>query len=181
MLRRMIRALYDKCAERLDSDYYIKKLRKDGAKIGQNFWSNGSYIDPGFPFLIEIGDDVTLSHVTILAHDASTQHICKKSRVGKVKIGNNVFVGFGATILPNVTIGSNVVIGAGSVVTKDIPDNSVAAGNPCRVISTYEEYVKKTLSNMENHPVYHTYHADKKPEEIRRMQEELDHTFGYDA
>ena len=51
-----------------------------------------------------------------------------------VHIGNNVWVGAGAIILPGVTIGDNCVIGAGSVVTKDIPDNVVAVGNPCRIL-----------------------------------------------
>ena len=51
-----------------------------------------------------------------------------------ITVGNNVWIGGSVVILPGVTIGDNVVIGAGSVVTKDIPDNSVAAGNPCRVI-----------------------------------------------
>ncbi len=72
----------------------------------------------------------------------------------KVVIGNNVWVGGSSVINPGVTIGNNVVIGSGSVVTKDIPDNVVAAGNPCRVIrqiteedkiywnKLYEEYQK---------------------------------------
>jgi len=51
-----------------------------------------------------------------------------------VTIGNNVWIGGNVTILPGVTIGDNCTIGAGSVVTRDIPDNSVAAGNPARVI-----------------------------------------------
>ena len=49
-------------------------------------------------------------------------------------MGDNVWIGGGAIILPGVTIGNNVVIGAGSIVTKDIPDNVIAVGNPCRVI-----------------------------------------------
>lgn len=53
-----------------------------------------------------------------------------------VTIGDNVWIGGSVTILPGVTIGNNVTIGAGSVVTKDIPDNVVAVGNPCRVIKT---------------------------------------------
>lgn len=51
-----------------------------------------------------------------------------------VRIGNNVWIGAGAVILPGVTIGDNSVIGAGSIVTKDIPANVVAVGNPCRVL-----------------------------------------------
>ena len=51
-----------------------------------------------------------------------------------ITVGNNVWIGGGATILSDVTIGNNVVIGAGVVVTKDIPDNVVVAGNPARVI-----------------------------------------------
>lgn len=57
-----------------------------------------------------------------------------KTRTAPVIIGNNVWIGGGAIILPGVTIGDNVVIGAGSVVTRSIPSNTVAVGNPCRVI-----------------------------------------------
>lgn len=57
-----------------------------------------------------------------------------KTRTAPVIIGDNVCIGGGAIILPGVTIGNNVVIGAGSVVMKDIPDNVIANGNPCRVI-----------------------------------------------
>ena len=57
-----------------------------------------------------------------------------KTQTAPVHIGKNVWIGGGAIILPGVTIGDNVVIGAGSVVTKDIPSNKIAVGNPCRVI-----------------------------------------------
>lgn len=57
-----------------------------------------------------------------------------KTRTAPVTIGNNVWIGGGAIILPGVTIGDNVVIGAGSVVTRDIPDNVIAMGSPCRVV-----------------------------------------------
>lgn len=57
-----------------------------------------------------------------------------KTQSAPVTIGNNVWIGGGVIVLPGVTIGDNVVIGAGSVVTKDIPSNSVALGNPCRVV-----------------------------------------------
>ncbi len=60
-----------------------------------------------------------------------------------ITIGNNVWIGGSVCVLPGVTIGNNVVIGAGSVVAKDIPDNVIAVGNPCRVIRTITEEDKK--------------------------------------
>lgn len=57
-----------------------------------------------------------------------------------IRIGNNVWVGMNAVILPGITIGDNVVVGAGSIVTADIPANSIAAGNPCKVIKTKAPY-----------------------------------------
>ena len=59
-----------------------------------------------------------------------------------VTIGHNVWIGGSSTILPGVTIGDNVTIGAGSVVVHDIPANSVAVGNPCRVIRTIASNIK---------------------------------------
>lgn len=60
-----------------------------------------------------------------------------------VHIGNNVWVGAGAIILPGITIGDNSVIGAGSVVTKDIPENVVAVGNPCKILRQINEHDMK--------------------------------------
>ncbi len=56
--------------------------------------------------------------------------------------------------MPNVRIGNNCIIGAGSVVTKDIPDNSVAVGNPCKVIGNTDEYLNKHKARMETNPVF---------------------------
>lgn len=66
-----------------------------------------------------------------------------------ITVGDNVWIGAGVHVLPGVTIGSNVVIGAGSVVNKDIPDNCVAAGNPCRVIRSITEEDKLTSWTFE--------------------------------
>ena len=70
--------------------------------------------------------------------------------VKPIKVGNNVYLGYEAVVLPGVTIGNNVVIGARLVVTKNVPSNSVAVGIIARVIKTIEEYKKKTLSEGEN-------------------------------
>mgnify|MGYP000608178670 CR=1 FL=1 len=61
-----------------------------------------------------------------------------------ITVGDNVWIGAGVQVMPGVTIGSNVVIGGGSVVVKDIPDNSVAVGNPCHVIRAITDEDKKT-------------------------------------
>ena len=63
----------------------------------------------------------------------------------EVTIGDNVWIGGNVVVCPGVHIGDNVVIGAGSVVTKDIPDWSVAAGNPCRVLKKITDADKKKL------------------------------------
>ena len=129
----------------------IEYLQKRGLKIGENFTKQqGCFIDPSHCFLIEIGNNVTFSiRVTLLAHDASCKNIVNYTKIGKIKIEDNVFVGANVTILPNVTIGENSIIGAGSVVTKDIPTNCVAAGNPAKIIMTIDEYKSKLESKME--------------------------------
>lgn len=73
-----------------------------------------------------------------------------------ITIGDNVWIGGNAVILPGVTIGNNVVIGAGSVVSKDIPDNVIAAGNPCKIIREITEedrkyYFKKREFDVEDY------------------------------
>lgn len=129
---------------------HIEKLYKRGLKVGKNFRRMGGVIiDPTHCYHITIGDNVTLApRVHILAHDASTFIFMGKTRAANVRIGNNVFIGASAIVLPGVTIGNRVVIGAGSVVTKNIPDNSVAVGNPARVICTVDEYLDKIKEKM---------------------------------
>lgn len=107
--------------------------RERGVRIGKNFDAPDSVIDYCFGFLVTIGDNVTLSGTTVLAHDGSTKKILGYSKVGNVVIGNNVFVGYGSIILPNVRIGNNVIVGAGTIVSKDIPDNVVVVqGKECK-------------------------------------------------
>ena len=134
------------------SERYIDYLRKLGMKIGDRttvFSPRHTMIDETRPFLIEIGDDVQITQdVTILTHgyDWSVLKHCYGNVLGssgKVKIGNNVFIGMKATILKGTTIGDNVIIGANSLVNRDVPDNCVFAGNPGKFIMTIEEYYKK--------------------------------------
>lgn len=107
-------------------------------------------LDGGRPWLITIGDNVTISSdVTILTHDASTNVVKAGTKLGRVNIGNNVFIGTRSIVLCNTTIGDNVVIGAGSVVSHNIPSNGVYAGVPAKYICSIEEYREKyqTLRN----------------------------------
>ena len=145
---------------RLNKVYSKRELESFGARVGENFY-NGAIIDRGHVHLLSIGDNVTLSACRILLHDASTKLALGHSRIGRVEIGDNVFVGAGAIILPNVKIGSNVVIGAGSIVANDIPDDCVAVGNPCRPIKKYSEFVEENKQLMEKAPVYYIPFSEK--------------------
>lgn len=175
-----IKQIYSMVRSKIDRKYQIKELRNKGCIIGNNVALNNSFIDPGFCFLIEIGDNVTFSRASVLAHDGSTQIVIGKSRVARVKIGSNVFVGYQSIIMPGVTIGDNVIIGAGSLVTKDIPDNVVVAGRPCRIMCTIDEYKKKHELAMETHPCFDTYTKDKTIEQKMQERDALSDTWGYD-
>ena len=131
-----------------ENEEIIKRLRKRGVIIGENVDIINSYIDGGFGFLCSIGNNVTLTGVRILTHDASTKKFLGYSKIGKVNIGNNVFIGNGSILLPNIQIGNNVIIGAGTIVAKDVPDNVVIAGNPWRVLCTCEEYIERNKNKM---------------------------------
>lgn len=128
----------------------------NGLKIGKDCdIQSECIIDWSHCWLIEIGDRVTFApRVYVLAHDASTKRPLGYTALGRVKIGNDVFVGAGTIILPGVEIGDRVVIGAGSVVSKSIPTGSVAIGNPARVIASFDDYVEKRKWQMETAPCY---------------------------
>lgn len=136
---------------------FAQYLRNKGMRIGKDvkfFYPRCESIDKTRPWLVEIGDNVQITkNVTILTHGydwSVIKHkygeICGSS--GKVTIGNNVFIGFNATILKGVTVGNNVIIGANSLVNKNIPDNVVVAGNPAKVIMSIEDYYEKRKSEQ---------------------------------
>ena len=105
--------------------------------VGKRFFANFNFtiLDEAY---VTIGDDCFLGpNVSIYTACHSTDPVERNSRQEwalPVTIGNNVWIGGSVTILPGVTIGDNVSIGAGSVVVHDIPANTVAVGNPCKVI-----------------------------------------------
>ncbi|MDD2367846.1 MAG: DapH/DapD/GlmU-related protein [Sulfuricurvum sp.] len=128
-----------------------KILRYFGLNLSQkpkytigNIKSHNSLIDSLVPQFVQIGDNfISAPGSIILAHDASLLYHTGHYRVQKTIIGNNVFLGANAVVLPGVTIGDGVIVGAGSVVTKDIPDGMVVAGNPAKIISSVNDYIVK--------------------------------------
>ena len=141
---------------RFGADLYIKRLVKRGSKLGKNVdFEKGVNVDANFPWLIEIGDNVVLSPwVYILSHDAASRKATGLTRIGKVKVEKDVYVGAKTTILPGVVIGEGCIIGANSLVNKDIPPFSVAAGNPIKIISTVQDYKEKYVKQLENYPQF---------------------------
>lgn len=119
-------------------------------ELGSNFYSN-------YNLIILDAAKVTFGDNVLVGPNCGFYTTChpidpKERQEGiqyakPIKIGNNVWFGSGVSVLPGVTIGDNSVIGAGSVVTKDIPANVVAAGNPCKIIKSYDfEALKPVLA-----------------------------------
>ena len=135
-----------------NSESLIKFLRAQGIKIGDGCIFRrpfGVVIDTQRPSLISIGNNVDMNkNFSIYTHDY-TSGVFKNifgtvlNSSGEVSIGNNIYFGANCTVLKGVSIGDNCIIGAGSIVSHNIPANSVAVGNPCKVICSLDEYFKK--------------------------------------
>lgn len=136
----------------------IKYLRSKGVKIGVNCQIlNRPYNFGSEPWLIEIGDNVTITNgVFLVTHDGASRLFRKTisnsspygNRFGTVKVLDNCFIGINSIILPSVTIGPNSIIGAGSVVVKDVKPNSVVAGVPAGFVSNLDDYIEKYKGKM---------------------------------
>ena len=139
--------------QRLYNKFVYEILKSGGVKLTgrPRYISSDVYLDDFH--LIELGDEVVISkRVTFLTHDFSvtTGLVAINERPeqelkidGRIKIGRNVFIGLGATLLPGTTVGDNVIIGACSVVKGVVPSNSIVAGNPAKTLTTIEAYTEK--------------------------------------
>jgi len=144
---------------------YINLLKKAGVHINgrPRFIHFNVFLDSTEQFsLIELNDNCVITgNTAILTHDYSIWHasvgtnrISRNShefmRKGKVVVEENAFIGMNSIILPNVVIGKNAIVGAGSVVTKDVKENTIVAGNPARYLGDINEYVEKYLGCMQS-------------------------------
>lgn len=170
--------------QRIIGEVPTSTLEARGMKVGADFnRQQGCYIDPTHCFLIEIGNNVTLSiRVTLMAHDASTKKSLGYTKIGKIHIGDNVFIGANATVLPGVCIGNNSVVGANSVVTKNVPENTVVSGNPARVVCSLSEFQEKNRSIMNEAKVFDRKYRFSKhltKEQINEMREAVDNGIAF--
>lgn len=129
----------------------LNKLKRQGVKLGKNISITGKLRVGSEGYLVEIGDDVTIAGADILTHDGGIRVIRKLEgnpnlkKQGTVSIKNNSFIGKNSIILPGISIGPNSIVGCGSVVTKNVPPNTVYAGNPAKYICSIEAYKEKCL------------------------------------
>jgi len=129
--------------------FIYRRIRK--IRIGRNTYiSPKAYIDHHKSFSVEIGDNCYITRdCIILDHTQEKQggplKLWGEIEYGKVKIGNNVFIGVKSVIMPGVTIGDNVIIGAMSLVTKDVPSNVIAFGQPAKVIKRIDNVISKKV------------------------------------
>ena len=151
--------------------YSAFKPYKYMEKVGINFTKGTVHIYGHInwgsePWIITIGKNVFIAHNTVfITHDGGTllfrDEIPDLEITKPIVVGDNVYIGYGVVILPGVTIGNNVVIGAGTIVTKNVPDNSVFAGVPGKVIKSIDEYKNKLISES-----IHLGHLNGKEKDI---------------
>ena len=141
----------------MTSNDYCIYLRERGVKVGNgvNFrYPAHTLIDLTRPSLLEIGNNVDINdNFTMLSHDFGAFALRGKygefvNSSGGSKIGNNVVIGRNVTMLKGSSIGNNCIVALGSVITKSIPDNSVVAGIPAKVICSIDEYYQKRKSKQ---------------------------------
>ena len=137
-------------------EQYLLGLVRKGLRIGQNVEIiEAFFFDPSHCFLITIGDNCTFApNVRLIAHDASSKKLLGYTKLSRIDIGENSFLGDSVIVLPGVTIGRNSIVGAGSVVTRSIPADVVAAGNPAKVLCSVQEYVDKIQRLRGDKPVF---------------------------
>jgi acetyltransferase-like isoleucine patch superfamily enzyme len=144
------------CRDGYERAEYIKKHDIFGS-MGNNCYFHPYWV-PGDSKNIFIHDNVKIaSNVTFICHDIAnamlnTKYNTKdfKYYLGSIEIFDNVFIGTNTTILPNKKIGPNCIVGGGTVVSKDVTEGTVVAGNPMRIIESFDDFVKRRKEFISN-------------------------------
>lgn len=127
-------------------------ITNHGVRYGENVDIYGHGYDLGFGALLEIGNNVTISQTTMHLHDSGPHKFMRENgtELKQIKIGNNVFIGYGSIIIPGSVIGDNVIVGAGTVVKGEVPSDSVIVGNPWKRICSCEDYINHHKERQKN-------------------------------
>lgn len=129
--------------------FNIEEARSIGVKVGNNcrFIDTAKASFSTEPFLITIGNHVSMTNPQFVTHDGGVWVFRKKypeiDLFGKIEIGNNCFIGIGATFLPNTKIGNNCIVAAGAMVKGQFEDNSVIGGIPAKKLGSIDTYFEK--------------------------------------
>lgn len=144
-----------RCNRKIVNDLFVR----GGVKLGSNCRINCNILTSE-SYLIELGNNVTISdHVSFVTHDNSISKIVpgKSDVYGRIKVGNNCFIGAHSILMYGITLADDIIVASGSVVTKSFSESRVIiGGNPAKVISSWDKFAKKcadkaiSLSSLKN-------------------------------
>jgi maltose O-acetyltransferase len=174
-------ALRRRAIAKLRGEQDVTTLLRHGLVVGEEvFIARGCYIDPGYAWLVSIGDEATIGpNVTILAHDASPKLRTGVSLLGVVRIGARVFIGANSTILPGVVIGDDAIVGAGTVVREDVEPGTIVIGNPAVAVGTTDGHTRRHRSQSRTRPRYPSTVAEDAATVRARLVDQLADGPGY--
>jgi acetyltransferase-like isoleucine patch superfamily enzyme len=170
MLRRLVKWLAMRYGK--PRSLYVRLCRPPGLEYAEYLRRHGSFAAIGDqcsinyftnvtdPYLVRLGDNVTLSACTLLGHDAVVRVLnnaygVKLDSVGPIEVGSNSFIGHGAIVMPGVVIGPNAVVAAGALVTRDVPPGAVVGGVPAKQITTMEALLERLKQRTASYPWRH--------------------------